>query len=111
MNELETKIKLLNSLGREIARVGQEVYKKHGSYWVLQIQSGIIFTHDDYNGVVIAYYPDGTHFYFGMNFGRMYEHDFKNVSILHLQSTIDLVKTEPKKIMDSEKAMRYVYYR
>jgi hypothetical protein len=89
------KYKLLCALGKAIREHGKQEKKKHGSYWYLTLKSGIKFTHDDYNKSVTAFYPDGTRFYYGMDFG-----DYrKNLSMLAVSdnnfiSTIELIESD-----------------
>jgi hypothetical protein len=65
----QLKRQKLFELGKAIRRFGQETPKKHGSYWKLKLPNGLEFQHDDYNNSVKAVFPNGSNFYFGMDFG------------------------------------------
>lgn len=88
------KKQLLYKLGEVIRERGEKTKKRHGNFWSLTLQSNIIFTHDDYNHSVHAQYPDGSDFYFGMDFGGF---TGDHVSEQHFLSTIELIETEPLK--------------
>lgn len=87
------KITLLYNLGDVIRKYGVEIPKKHGSFWALKLKSGIRFMHDDYSYAVTAIYPDGSRFYFGMNFGGF---TGDHVSENHYVATIELINEEMK---------------
>ena len=103
-SEEEQKKHLLYELGKAIRSRAVDVRKRHGSFWVLKLQSKILFYHDDYNGRVRAVFPNGTNFYYGISFGG-----FESVcSVNHFLATIELVKHE--KLVDvSDDEMRLVY--
>ena len=92
------KHKLLIELGRIIEKYGEQTPKRHGSEWNLLLKSGIRFWHDDYNHAVKAFYPDGSSFYYGMDFGDQGKNEaMLNVSINNFISTIELIKYEKEK--------------
>ncbi|MFZ2992588.1 MAG: hypothetical protein WA061_02620 [Microgenomates group bacterium] len=92
-----------------IKKRGTEVEKKHGSYWVLKLQSKTVFVLDDYSWSLSARYPDKTRFWFGSTWGTDYEREFKYVSELHLLSTIELLEIEKIIELSYEDAKKYVY--
>ncbi len=84
--------KLLH-IGRMIRESGKPEWKKHGSYWNLDI-GGVKFRHDDYNnGVSIN--SSGGAVYMGMSFGgveiRAPKHTFDTVIRL-LESHANLLE-------------------
>lgn len=100
---------LLYKLGRAIRKHPEvkEVWKKHGSYWTLKLESNIYLFHDDCNNAIKALYPDGKTFYFGLDFGRF---EASQTSELHLQSTIELVESDKgKPISENEADLVYKY--
>jgi hypothetical protein len=103
-SEQQEQKHLLYELGKEIRKRAFEVKKKHGSYWVMKFQSGILFYHDDYNSRVTAIYPNGIGFSYGIAFGTF---ESKS-SIQNFLSTIELVKTE-KLVETTEDEKKGVY--
>ena len=89
MNNDKEKAKLLRELGGAIRERGIKRAKKHGNYWDLKLKNKIVFEHDDYNNGVKVFYPDGTRFYFGIDWGGF---TGQHVSILHYKATIEMVK-------------------
>lgn len=119
MTDKTPRQKYHRELGRAIRNNPEsfEVKKKHGSFWVLQLQSGIIFLHDDYNTHVVAFYPNKmigeAHYNFGMIFNdnRDLPPSQTMPSELHYLSTIELINTErciPQEAWDIEDAWEVI---
>lgn len=92
---------LLFELGKTIRKYGKQERKRHGSEWTLKLKSGIVFKHDDYNHMVIAFHPDNSRFYYGMSFGGFTGQD---VSELNYKATIEMIDLEFKHMLDTERA-------